>query len=124
MKMLPLVAVVLAGMSIVPVVPAVAQQSYPLVCRGGGGMNASVTAGAVRVNFTPGTAAASSTPPAPGQCTWLDRGFRPGEPANLRLSGNMAGVRYLIDGVLGGGSFYAHVYNNGSGAMIVTRVGP
>lgn len=106
-------------------VPAQAQTSYPLVCRGGGGMSATLTAaGSIRLHFQPGTAAASATPPGAGACTWLDRGFRSGEPAVLRLEGDPGGVRYLIDGMLGGGSFYAHAYTDGAGAMRVTRIGP
>ncbi|MCC6305465.1 MAG: hypothetical protein IT545_09740 [Rhodobacteraceae bacterium] len=105
--------------------PAAAQTSYPLICRSGGPMWASVQAsGQIRLAFVAGTAAGATTPPGPGQCTWLDRGFRAGEPAVLELAGNPGGVRYLIDGLLSGGTFFAHVYNNGAGAMIVTRVGP
>lgn len=105
--------------------PAPAQTSYPLMCRGGGGMSANVTAaGTIRLQFQPGAAAASATPPGPGVCTWLDRGFRPGEPAVLALDGDPSGLRYLVDGMLGGGTFYAHVYNDRAGAMRVTRIGP
>ncbi len=74
---------------------AVMQKSYELRCRGGG----------LRFNSTPGTTvvtgeqmmnmtvdfvagtrgAAPVTNLSPGQCSWVDRGFRQGEPTRIRL---------------------------------------
>ncbi|MCL4189246.1 MAG: hypothetical protein KJZ85_16720 [Rhodobacteraceae bacterium] len=120
-----LAALLAAPAAAVSATPAAAQTSYPLICRAGGEMHAAVRAdGMIRLFFAAGTAAGASTPPAPGQCTWLDRGFRAGEPLVLQLAGNPGGVRYLVDGLISGGTFFAHVYNNGAGAMVVTRVGP
>lgn len=105
---------------------AQAQVSYPLICRGGGVMQAAVRAGGqLTVRFAPGAQAGSLGAPGPGTCTWLDRGFRDGEPAQLFLAGgDPAGALYLLGGILRGEVFYAHVYNTGSGSMRVTRVGP
>jgi hypothetical protein len=114
----------LAALAVATLLPAGASQaqtSYPLICRPGGGMAATVTAGQIRVSFTPGNTAAM---PGAGQCVWIDRGFRAGEPAVLLLTGDAAGARYFTDAVFANTTFYAHVYNNGSGAMVVTRVGP
>jgi hypothetical protein len=109
--------------TIVPVPSAIAQTSFPVVCHGGGGMRAEVLAnGTLRVFFTPAGQGANTAPPAPGQCTWLDRAFRPGEPTVL-LS-NYGTARVFIDAMVSGGTFNAHVFNNNQGAMQVTRVGP
>jgi hypothetical protein len=100
------------------------QGSFPMVCHGGGGMKAEIFAGPmIIVRFEPTDVRAGVAPPGPGQCGWLDRGYRPGEPASLRYSGNRDGVRYLLDGVLGGGNFYVHVHRDGD-AMTVDRAGP
>lgn len=101
---------------------AQAANSYPLICQGGGAMSARVNADAsVRLRFTPGTSAGAVRP---GECTWIDRGFRPGEPDVLMLSRNRRGAEYMINGMLSGERFYVHGYNNGSGAMVITRIGP
>jgi hypothetical protein len=96
---------------------------YPMVCHGGGAMKAEIFAGTIIVRFEPTDVGVGVAPPGPGQCGWLDRGYRPGEPASLRYSGNLDGVRYLVDGVVRGGNFYVHVHKDGD-AMMVDRVGP
>lgn len=102
-----------------------AQTSYPLICKGGGNMIAQVRATAqVRVQFAAGADAASNAPPSPGQCSWLDRGFRSGEPAVLTVAGDPAHALYIVESVMRGDTFYAHVYNDGKGSMVITRVGP
>ena len=58
-----------------------------------------------------------------GQCTWVDRGFREGEPNVLSLAGDREGTAYLLDGMLSGDRFYVHVYNDSNGRMVVTRTG-
>ena len=76
--------------------PAMMQQSYELRCRGGG-LKFNSTPGRtassgeqmmnVTVDFAAGTQGAGSRKPNlnPGQCSWIDRGFRQGEPAQIRL---------------------------------------
>jgi len=103
--------------------PVLAQRSFPLVCRGGGDMRAEVLAnGTMRVFFTPADEGANTAPPRAGQCTWLDRAFRPGEP-HVLLS-TFCEARIFIDTMVSGGAFNAHVFNSNAGAMQVTRVGP
>ena len=102
-----------------------AQTSYPVICKAGGDMKAEARAGAnVRLHFTGGSDAAGNVPPSPGHCAWLDRGFRPGEPTVIAVAGNPAFATYLVESLMRGDTFYAHVYNDGKGAMAVTRVGP
>lgn len=72
------------------------QQSYELRCRGGG-LKFNSTAGRtsssgeqmmnVTIDFAPGTQGAGTRKPNlnPGQCSWIDRGFRQGEPPQIRL---------------------------------------
>jgi hypothetical protein len=96
---------------------------YPMVCHGGGEMKAEIFAGTIIVRFEPTDVGAGVAPPAPGQCGWLDRGYRPGEPALLQYSGNLDGVRYLANGVFNGGHFYVHVHKDGD-SMTVDRIGP
>lgn len=104
---------------------ASAQQSYPIVCHGGGAMQfvADVT-GSSELRFQPGTQGASAARPGRGECAWLDRGWRSGEPTVLAVSSNADWSRYLFNGMVTDDVFYAHVYNDGAGRMIVTRVGP
>lgn len=107
--------------------PALAQQtSYPLVCRAGATMSASVQGnGAVNLGFRAGAQAASAGTPAAGECRWLDRGFRQGEPTRMILpSGNAQNALYLVGALVRGETFYVHVFNDNAGAMRITRVGP
>lgn len=72
------------------------QQSYELRCRGGG-LKFNSTVGRtsssgeqmmnVTIDFAPGTQGAGTRKPNlnPGQCSWIDRGFRQGEPPQIRL---------------------------------------
>ena len=72
------------------------QQSYELRCRGGGLKFNSTQGGTsssgeqmmnVTIDFAAGTQGAGTRKPNlnPGQCSWIDRGFRPGEPTQIRL---------------------------------------
>ena len=100
---------------------ASAQVSYRVICNGGGGMTATATPGGnLQLVFVRGTTAAS---PAEGACVWLDRSFGEGEPNVMLVTGNVDFARYIANAVIGGDVFYADIYNNGSGAMIVTRIG-
>ncbi|NWH08371.1 MAG: hypothetical protein HXY22_06975 [Alphaproteobacteria bacterium] len=141
--------------------PALAEPaSYPLICRGGPDMRIAtahdvpdgVNTGqnAMTVYFR---ASANPANPGPGECVWMDRTFRPGEPENFWIKGNVefsfqvygngrvasdgSGIRLnpegsgpeaqdwkeIVNGVMNGGVFTVQVYNGG-GSMIVTRVGP
>jgi hypothetical protein len=89
---LSLLAVVLAAFD--PSMPM--QQSYELRCRGGG-LKFNSTSGRslasgeqmmdVTIDFIAGTQGAGIRKPNlnPGQCSWIDRGFRQGEPTQIRL---------------------------------------
>jgi hypothetical protein len=84
-----------AGASLDPSMPM--QQSYELRCRGGGSMKFNSTPGStsssgeqmmnVTIDFAVGTQGAGTGKPNlnPGQCSWIDRGFRPGEPPQIHL---------------------------------------
>lgn len=128
---------------------AEAAQSYVLACRGGGAMQAvagqrvSQRRAFVEIRFRPGRQGAGVRAPAPGECTWVDRGFRSGEPAKLiyrergntwiqsvcssrgcSTSSNSRNILKLMNNVRSGRAFQLRVYNNRSGHMEVTRVGP
>ena len=91
-----------------------------MVCRGGGGMRADIQAnGTMHVFFTPAAQGANTAPPGPGQCAFLDRALRPGEPTQLRTS--FGAARSLLDTIVSGGAFDVHVFNNNQGAMRDTR---
>ncbi len=53
--------------------------SYPLMCRGGGDMWLAISDNRVHIEFRGARRGANVAPPGPGECAWLDRGFRPGE---------------------------------------------
>jgi len=129
--------------------PAVAQTSYVMTCRGGGDMQA--VAGQrvsnphvfVEISFKPGSAGAGVQAPSPGECTWIDRGFRAGEPTKMLFDDNAVAwtqtvcragdcrvntpsskAMTLMNWVKTGQPFQVHVYNDSAGYMIVTKVGP
>ncbi len=105
-----------------PIQPAV--QGYVLRCQGGPGMAATRAGdGSIRISFTPTTGGTASTPPGPGQCGWLDRGFRPGEPAMLLIAGDAIGFDDYTGLVIEGRSFAVRAYNNNQGAMVVVGRG-
>jgi hypothetical protein len=96
-------------------------RSYQLICKGGGAMLATIKANAtISLRFSPGNEAGVAQA---GQCTWVDRGFREGEPNVLSLAGDRNGTSYILDGMLSGDRFYVHVYNDNNGRMVVTRTG-
>jgi len=128
---------------------ATAQTSYLMTCRGGADMRA--VAGQrvsdphvfVEISFKPGTAGAGVQAPSPGECTWIDRGFRSGEPTKLLFDDNTVAwtqticrvgdcwvntpsskAATLMNWVKGGQPFQVHVFNNNSGHLIVTKIGP
>jgi hypothetical protein len=98
-----LLAIVLVANELVPLKGEVAfganafmQTSYELRCRGGA-LKFNSTPGRtassgeqmmnMTIDFAAGTQGASARTPilTPGQCSWVDRGFRPGEPTQIRL---------------------------------------
>ena len=141
--------------------------SYPLLCHGGPGMRIMTNhdvdsagvpgATAMFIYFKPASQPGSAQQPGPGECVWLDRTFRAGEPAvmwikspkiefafqimgngsvavdstgpRLNVEGTASSAeakdwQYLVDGVMKGQIFTAHVYNSGGRVMVVTRVRP
>src|SRR5436190_1524994 len=60
------------------------QQSYPLVCRGGGSLITGASPGERNIGFTfvRGTKPAGATGQglSPGECSWSDRGMYSSEP--------------------------------------------
>ena len=132
-----------------------AQTSYTLWCRGGGDMQMVVGTNAVdghavtwlRFHFSPmATAATVATPPAPGQCSWLDRALYDAEPQSVQLRlqnvftestidhGNLTAIDFagggagvadasaVWDAYRSGRDFRVEIYNTGDGYMSVTRV--
>jgi hypothetical protein len=67
-----------------PGTEAVAQGTFPLVCRGGGQMRFrfSHDTGTFTATFKAGTRPAGQDL-VPGECSWRDRGFRTGEPPHI-----------------------------------------
>lgn len=64
-------------------------KAAPLMCRGGGAMTGQmdVYKGSIRViiRFAGGKQSVKKGVPGPGECRWLDRAFRKGEPQELRF---------------------------------------
>ena len=123
---------------------AYSDTSYPLICRGGPGMSASegyslneLAVEQIFVSFRKGLVART---PGPGECVWLDRGFRESEPSQLwysapdnltqtyaitsrGITASQGPLTYLIRAVALSQTFYVHAYrwNN---YFVVTRLGP
>lgn len=90
-------------------VPASAEPpSYPLLCRGGGNMKIMVNhdvdgagrpgATHMTVFFKAANTPGSVAPPPRGQCVWMDRTFRPGEPENMWLSSPNVEFAFQVTG--------------------------
>jgi hypothetical protein len=123
---------------------AYSETSYPLICRGGLGMTASagyslndLAVEQIFLSFRKGLVART---PGPGECVWLDRGFRGSEPSQLwysapdnltqtyaitssGITASQGPLTYLIRAVALSQTFYVHAYrwNN---YLVVTRLGP
>lgn len=161
------ITTVLAALCMIPIGSFAADPpSYPLLCHGGPGMrivtnhdvdSAGVPgATAMFIYFKSSAKPGSVQKPGAGECVWLDRTFRPGEPQVMwikspriefafqvmgdgRIAVDATGPRlnvegtkwsaeaknwqYLVDGVMRGQIFTAHVYNS-NGVMVITHVGP
>jgi hypothetical protein len=122
---------------------ALAETSYPMMCKGGTGMSAlvehytgsGVLGVMVTIDFKKGDDAAS---PGKGECVWVDRGMRESEPDKLfyyeygyqPLTIKPGTVRiengpisYLLRAVKNNRNYYVHAYRSGNRFMI-TRLGP
>ena len=109
-------------------------KSFPLMCRGGGTMKGTFWEKGLKFQFIGGSQGAGASPPQPGECTWLDRGFRPGEPleivwhdrdldgllVNFDAQGRLNGLeikggasdkyKYLFNSIRNGSVFQIHAY--------------
>ncbi len=129
---------------------ASAQQSYPIVCRGGGNLHFSYTPFSnfsqnpqIWISFQRGTQKAGSNweninTLMPGQCSWLDRAVSNNEPdriivkdiRNFTISWNQGRVMGIssdlayINTLQNPNHYQAFdVYNDRRGNFIVTRIG-
>jgi hypothetical protein len=156
----PMKYLMMAVLGTAMLAPTAMAESYPLICRGGPSMRIT-TAHDVPDGVRTGDnsmvvyfrAARMAANPGPGECVWMDRAFRPGEPESFTLKGpvefsfqvygngqiardgsgwrlNPEGSgaqandwRQIVNAVLNGGVFTVQVYSAGS-TMVVTRVGP
>jgi hypothetical protein len=129
-----------------------APKSYPLVCKGGGEMEASFShvkakggfhGTSLAIKFQKSRAAASSSEPAPGQCAWLDRPISAEEPSSLAyapgagqdfsftLKGDKwtladtedEGLKHILNKMRRGDLFYLRCHREG-GFLKVDHVGP
>ena len=129
-------------------------KSYPLMCQGGGTMKTTLWNTGIKIQFRGGGQGAGVKPPRWGECTWLDRGFRPSEPRVLDWVGNvsqlsvtfvrgringmdikgardeMANCKYLYNKIRNGEIFQVHANQDTCGKVIkcpfltVMEVGP
>ena len=128
----------LAAISFTPA--QAAPTSYVLMCKGGGNMSIDYNSSSKKliVNFNAGKRSGSNGI-ASGNCTWVDRGFRPREPHRLCQSG-VNDIRFHMNGsdkitslksnkapyirnILNGRPFQVRVYNDNAGCMKVTKAG-
>lgn len=126
---------------------ASAQNTYIMTCTPGGQMynyTRSENGGrvATTVYFKGANQGASVQAPSPGQCTWLDRGLRGGEPEKLLVKGESGIVQAscntrgcnvkttapmsskILTAMTGNRPFQVHVYNDQNGHMRVVKFGP
>lgn len=97
---------------------------YTLACHGAGLSVRDAPPVGLTMAFRPGTYATASRDPAPGTCSWLDRGFRPGEPGVLYIDNSVYGAAStIIQATSHAEVFHVQAYNNGLGDMVVVRVG-
>lgn len=107
-------------------------ESYPLVCRGGGGSVAGIAPERQLVfKFARGTKPAGEGL-APGECSWLDRGMREGEPdslyqqvaegsESLKTGGTLAPEHRWFEELRSEDNYWTFdVYNDGRGRLVVT----
>ena len=116
---------------------ALTQQSYPLVCRGGGSLVTGPAPGERNIGFTfvRGTKPAGEGL-APGECSWVDRGMYPNEPdsvsqhveegsESLKVGGSLAPENRWYEELHSSDSYWTFmVSNNGRGQLIATSARP
>lgn len=80
-------------------------RSFPLVCKGGPNQRVEVNFNRlapgqteVIIRFKGAPSSATSRPVNPGECGWIDRGWRKGEPEILLWSGTISGFKILFEG--------------------------
>ena len=127
---------------------AQAASDYVMMCNPGqqmqviAGQRVSTQEAFAPLSFRPGSVGAAVRAPRSGECTWSDRGLRPGEPTKLVYRDNgkwvqsicsfrgcsfrtsSRGIKSLIDAVKSGRPFVIRAYNDRRGNMVITRFGP
>lgn len=98
----------LAGIGLLASASLAEPPSYPLLCRGGGNMKMMVNhdvdgagrpgATHMTVFFRAANTPGSVMPPPRGQCVWMDRTFRPGEPENMWISSANVEFAFQVTG--------------------------
>lgn len=126
--------------------PAAAQNTYVLTCKPGGNMYQYLRFEGGRVTstvyFKGGSQGAATQAPRPGECTWIDRGFRSGEPEKLLIRGESGNIQSscntrgcntktnaaisskLLTAINGNRPFQVHAYNDRNGHMVIKKFGP
>lgn len=117
-------------------------QSYPLVCRGGGGTIGLTTEGSAGLFYFQKASGPAGAGLAAGQCSWVDRAIGANEPTCLRQTGVVSAAWLFPDrmqqayvsstnaqwmrNLIQRGNFQTfQVYNPGNGnCFVVTRLGP
>jgi len=123
------------GLVAVAVPAGHAQQSFPLVCRGGPEMrtrahtgNTQHTFNILGLFFTKANRPAGSRGRnlAPGQCSWVDRGMRTNEPDILQQEVGPAvnSAPWFADMKNPGKFWIFDVFNTNQGVMKITRARP
>jgi hypothetical protein len=112
-----------------------AQQTFPLVCRGGSSMrfashsgNAQHTYNILGLFFKKGTRATGpdGAQLAPGQCSWLDRAMRTNEPDILQeqVGPNVTSAPWFDNLKKSTGCWRFDVFNTNQGVLKVTSQRP
>ena len=129
-----------------------APKSYPMVCKGGGDMEARFShvkasggfhSTSLAITFKKSRAAASTSEPAPGHCAWLDRPIAGDEPSSLAYAPGASqdfsftfkgerwtlgdteddGLEYILTKMRRGELFYVRCHRE-VGFLRVDQVGP
>ena len=113
--------------------PATGPQTFELRCRGGGLAfnDAPAPAGPagrmakVTIDFVAGTQPSGSRLPTnlkSGQCSWVDRGLRRGEPTQIRLQMPIRDYAKMQETLAASDRYWTfQVYNTNSGYLQATR---
>jgi hypothetical protein len=123
------------GLVAVSVLDGHAQQSFPLICRGGGQMKTRAHAGNAQHTFNIlGLFFTKANRPAgprgrnltPGQCSWVDRGLRANEPDILQREVGPAvnSAPWFADMKNPAKFWIFDVFNTNQGVMKITRARP